>query len=287
MAHCPDPAHPTACHVHPLQTFAGIRLAGIHRAPARLPLLHRSRPAGLRQARTLRHRTAENRPADGRHLARLGPARDRAAGRLDRSRRAVLGARDRRLRNPASRRRRRRRSAAGPTASPSWSDGGARGHAILVSSDADPVHRHLSTPAETAADRHRRRRLPNRPSRTLRQAPAEEHPVDHGQVRLRRRRRRGHLPLQARRQAEGRLPLAEDLQAPEARQAHLQGLGLAGGLTDADAGEVQLEDPAAEAASRRYSGDSAEQGVPGGQQRQVVEVDDRSPGPASISSENQ
>lgn len=25
MAHCPDPAHPNACHVHPLQTFAGIR----------------------------------------------------------------------------------------------------------------------------------------------------------------------------------------------------------------------------------------------------------------------
>lgn len=25
MAHCPDPAHPDACHVHPLQTFAGIR----------------------------------------------------------------------------------------------------------------------------------------------------------------------------------------------------------------------------------------------------------------------
>jgi glucose/arabinose dehydrogenase len=25
MAHCPDPAHPTACHVHPLQTFSGIR----------------------------------------------------------------------------------------------------------------------------------------------------------------------------------------------------------------------------------------------------------------------
>jgi glucose/arabinose dehydrogenase len=25
MAHCPDPAHPQACHVHPLQTFAGIR----------------------------------------------------------------------------------------------------------------------------------------------------------------------------------------------------------------------------------------------------------------------
>jgi glucose/arabinose dehydrogenase len=25
MAHCPDPANPTACHVHPLQTFAGIR----------------------------------------------------------------------------------------------------------------------------------------------------------------------------------------------------------------------------------------------------------------------
>lgn len=25
MAHCPDPTNPTACHVHPLQTFAGIR----------------------------------------------------------------------------------------------------------------------------------------------------------------------------------------------------------------------------------------------------------------------
>src|SRR5262249_55399168 len=25
MAHCPDPAQPQACHVHPLQTFAGIR----------------------------------------------------------------------------------------------------------------------------------------------------------------------------------------------------------------------------------------------------------------------
>jgi len=27
MAHCPDPAHPEACHAHPLQTFAGIRHA--------------------------------------------------------------------------------------------------------------------------------------------------------------------------------------------------------------------------------------------------------------------
>jgi len=25
MAHCPDPANPTACHVHPLETFSGIR----------------------------------------------------------------------------------------------------------------------------------------------------------------------------------------------------------------------------------------------------------------------
>lgn len=25
LAHCPDPTHPQACHVHPLQTFAGIR----------------------------------------------------------------------------------------------------------------------------------------------------------------------------------------------------------------------------------------------------------------------
>ena len=27
MAHCPDPAHPNACHVHPLQTFSGIKHA--------------------------------------------------------------------------------------------------------------------------------------------------------------------------------------------------------------------------------------------------------------------
>lgn len=27
MAHCPDPAHPGACHEHPLQTFAGLRKA--------------------------------------------------------------------------------------------------------------------------------------------------------------------------------------------------------------------------------------------------------------------
>jgi glucose/arabinose dehydrogenase len=27
MAHCPDPANPTACHVHPMQTFAGLRYA--------------------------------------------------------------------------------------------------------------------------------------------------------------------------------------------------------------------------------------------------------------------
>jgi glucose/arabinose dehydrogenase len=30
MAHCPDPEHPTACHAHPLQTFAGIRHAGFN-----------------------------------------------------------------------------------------------------------------------------------------------------------------------------------------------------------------------------------------------------------------
>ena len=56
MAHCPDPANPTACHVHPLQTFSGIRSAGIRRAPARLPDLHRSDPAGLRRTRPLRYR---------------------------------------------------------------------------------------------------------------------------------------------------------------------------------------------------------------------------------------
>jgi glucose/arabinose dehydrogenase len=29
LAHCPDPAHPGACHVHPLQTFAGLRYAKV------------------------------------------------------------------------------------------------------------------------------------------------------------------------------------------------------------------------------------------------------------------
>jgi len=45
MAHCPDPAHPEACHVHPLQTFAGIKhaefIAPQHEYPSYIKILLR------------------------------------------------------------------------------------------------------------------------------------------------------------------------------------------------------------------------------------------------------
>lgn len=45
MAHCPDPANPTACHVHPLETFSGIRrpefVAPQHDYPSYIEILLR------------------------------------------------------------------------------------------------------------------------------------------------------------------------------------------------------------------------------------------------------
>jgi glucose/arabinose dehydrogenase len=45
MAHCPDPAHPDACHEHPLQTFPGIRhaefLAPQHEYPSYIQIILR------------------------------------------------------------------------------------------------------------------------------------------------------------------------------------------------------------------------------------------------------
>jgi glucose/arabinose dehydrogenase len=58
MAHCPDPAHPTACHEHPLQTFAGIRrpefIAPQHDYPSYIKILLRvSDERGLQGTATL------------------------------------------------------------------------------------------------------------------------------------------------------------------------------------------------------------------------------------------
>jgi len=45
MAHCPNPANPTACHVHPLQTFSGIRhaefIAPQHEYPSHIEVVLR------------------------------------------------------------------------------------------------------------------------------------------------------------------------------------------------------------------------------------------------------
>jgi glucose/arabinose dehydrogenase len=58
MAHCPDPSQPTACHEHPLQTFAGIRrpelIAPQHDYPSYIKILLRvSDERGLQGTATL------------------------------------------------------------------------------------------------------------------------------------------------------------------------------------------------------------------------------------------
>lgn len=59
MAHCPDPSNPTACHVHPLQTFSGIRrpefVAPQHDYPSYIEILLRvSDSRGLSGTATLK-----------------------------------------------------------------------------------------------------------------------------------------------------------------------------------------------------------------------------------------
>jgi hypothetical protein len=58
MAHCPDPAHPEACHEHPLQTFSGIRhaefVAPQHEYPSYIQIILRvSDKRGLSGTATL------------------------------------------------------------------------------------------------------------------------------------------------------------------------------------------------------------------------------------------
>jgi glucose/arabinose dehydrogenase len=58
LAHCPDPSNPTACHVHPLQTFAGIRrpefIAPQHDYPSYIQIILRvADERGLSGAATL------------------------------------------------------------------------------------------------------------------------------------------------------------------------------------------------------------------------------------------
>ncbi len=58
MAHCPDPSNPTACHEHPLQTFAGIRrpelFAPQHDYPSYMKIILRvSDERGLQGTATL------------------------------------------------------------------------------------------------------------------------------------------------------------------------------------------------------------------------------------------
>ena len=150
MAHCPDPAHPTACHVHPLQTFAGIRspefTAPQHDYPSYIEVVLRvadKRELSGTALLKLNPRTVDlSLASDPPGIPLLAGSTEAAAPfsvpQIDGSEILI---------------------SAPPTAAiggrtytfSGWSDGGVRAHAIQVSSDADPVHRHLLDPRRTAA----------------------------------------------------------------------------------------------------------------------------------------
>ncbi len=131
MAHCPDPAHPDACHVHPLQTFAGIRgpqfVAPQHDYPSYVEVVLRvSDERGLSgvvtrkiNPRTIDLSLASNPPGIELLAGSKSALAPFTAAAIDGS--EIL------LSAPAT------ASVGGRTyAFGSWSDGGARSHAIPV-----------------------------------------------------------------------------------------------------------------------------------------------------------
>jgi glucose/arabinose dehydrogenase len=131
MAHCPDPSNPTACHEHPLQTFAGIRrpefIAPQHDYPSYIKLLLRvSDERGLQgtatfnfQPETANLSLSSNPPG----IELLG-ANTEAASPFTVA--AIIGS-EIQLAAPQT------ATIGGVTYTfSSWSDGGAREHPILV-----------------------------------------------------------------------------------------------------------------------------------------------------------
>ena len=228
MAHCPDPSNPTACHEHPLQTFSGIRrpefFAPQHEYPSYIKVLLRvSDERGLSGTATFQYQPQTVEP-----LACLESARDRAAGGEYESPLALLGARDQRLRNPALGAADARSSAARPTPSSAGrtaAPANTRSWSARRSRSTPPTTRsrlaHAGPPAAIKLPPSRRlRRRQDRQASAAKTTPSRQ-----ANFTFRASAGRRRFQLQARRQAEIGLPLTEDLQEAEARQAHLQGLG--------------------------------------------------------------
>lgn len=145
MAHCPDPANPTACHTHPLQTFAGIRspefIAPQHDYPSYIEVVLRVSDdrdlSGTTQLkinpRTVNLSLASDPPGIKLRAASTEatspfsvPAIDGSEILLSAAPTAVIG---------------------GKTYSfASWSDGGARAHPIHVSPAQSQYTAHYTTP---------------------------------------------------------------------------------------------------------------------------------------------
>jgi glucose/arabinose dehydrogenase len=147
MAHCPDPTNPTACHVHPLQTFAGIRrpelVAPQHDYPSYIEVLLRvSDERGLSGTTTMKinPRTVNlslNSNPPGIELLAAStkalspftvPAIDGSEILLSAPQTAVIGGRTYTFSG--------------------WSDGGGREHPILVGSAQSSYTATYTTPQE-------------------------------------------------------------------------------------------------------------------------------------------
>jgi glucose/arabinose dehydrogenase len=147
MAHCPKPSDPTACHVHPMETFSGIRrpefIAPQHDYPSYIEVLLRvSDVRGLSgtatvkfQPQTIDISLASNPPgiellaANTKALAPFSiPAIDGSEILLSAPPTAVLGGRTYTFSG--------------------WSDGGGREHPILVSSAQTSYTASYSTPGD-------------------------------------------------------------------------------------------------------------------------------------------
>jgi len=162
MAHCPDPANPTACHTHPLQTFSGIRspefVAPQHDYPSYIEVVLRvsdnrdlSGTTSLKlNPRTVNLSLASDPPGIKLLAASTEaaspfsvPAIDGSEILLSAASTAVIG---------------------GKTYSfASWSDGGARAHSIHVSPAQSQYTAHYTTPEVPPG--------PKSPATTLRKHP--------------------------------------------------------------------------------------------------------------------
>lgn len=136
LAHCPDPIHPDACHVHPLQTFAGIRgpqfIAPQHDYPSYIEVVLRvSDERGLSGVikRKVDPRTVDlSLASDPAGIKLLAGSKSAISPFLS----AAIDGSEIQLAAPAT------ATVGGRAyAFSGWSDGGGREHPILVGTDPD------------------------------------------------------------------------------------------------------------------------------------------------------